>query len=315
MKGDGVRPIFRRVKVFLTGGTGYVGAHLTRALVARGHHVTLLARDPRKIPSFVGAEGITLVKGDLRDRDALSASLPGHDALIHNALVWDDEPTELLLVDPRAAIGVFLTAQRAGLRRLLYTSSTAVHHPFRAVMTADDALRPGDFYGVSKAAGELALWAVAQAHDLSATVIRPGPVVGAPASADAPFKSDRRFEDFLRKARRGERIVVAQNDGRQFIGAADLAEVYAAALAADARREVFLAVSQDLVTWEEIAREVVHQVGSGEVVVEDTGLAPSPFLFDTRKLERTFGLAFTARAALTEHIARLARITPRAESA
>ena len=301
------------MKVFLTGGTGYVGAHLTRALVARGHHVTLLARDPRKIPSFVGAEGISLLEGDLRDRDGLFAALPGHDALIHNALVWDEEPTELELVDPRFAIGVFLAAQRAGLRRLVYTSSTAVHQPFRPVMTAEDALRPGDFYGVSKAAGELALWAVAQTHDLSATVIRPGPVVGAPASEGAPFKSDRRFEDFLRKARRGDRIVVARNDGRQFIGAADLAEVYAAALAVDAGRETFLAVSRDFVTWEEIAREIVRQVGSGEVVVEDTGLLPSPFSFDTGKLERTFSLAFTARGALTEHIAHLARTTPRTE--
>lgn len=299
------------MKVFLTGGTGYVGAHITRALVARGHRVTLLARDPGKIPSFVGAAGITLVRGDVRDARAVEAALPGHDAVVHNALVWDEEPTELELEDPRAAIRVFVAAERAGVRRVIYTSSTAVHRPFRSVMTEHDALAPDDFYGVSKATGELALAAVAQRGDLVATVVRPGPVIGAPAATDAPFKTDRRFEDFAAKARRGESIVVARNDGRQLVAAPDLARVYATALERERGRETFLAVARDFVTWESVARETVRQVGSGDVVVEDTGLPPTPWAFDTRKLEQLLGLAFTAEPTLAEHVAHvLARPAP-----
>jgi UDP-glucose 4-epimerase len=288
------------VRVFVTGGTGYVGAHLVRALVARGHRVTVLARDVSRIPSFVGADGITIVRGDVRD--AIDDAITGHDALIHNALVWPDEPTELELEDPRAALRVFLAAERAGVQRLLYTSSTAVHRPFRPRMTEDDALAPDDLYGMTKAMGELALATVAQRSGLVATVIRSGPVVGAPATRDAPFKSDRRFEDFVARARRGEPIVVARNDGRQFVGASDLALVFAAALERANGRATFLAVAREFVTWESIARETVRRIGSGDVVVEDGGLPPTPWRFDTGTLERELGLALTAEPAVLEHI-------------
>ena len=304
------------MKVFLTGGTGYVGAHVTRALVARGHQVTVLARDPGKIPSFVGAEGITLVRGDVRDARAVEAALPGHDALIHSALVWGDEPSELQLEDPRASIGVFRAAERAGVRRVVYTSSTAVHRPFEAVMNEDDALAPDDFYGVTKATGELALSAIAlsairERSGFAATIVRAGPVVGAPAAGDAPFKSDPRFEGFVAKARRGEPIVVARNDGRQLVAAPDLARVHVAALERESGRETVVAVARELTTWESIARETVRQVGAGDVVVEDTGLPPRPWWFDTARLERMLGSALTAETAVSEHVAQVIARAPR----
>ncbi|WP_236606712.1 NAD-dependent epimerase/dehydratase family protein [Sandaracinus amylolyticus] len=294
------------MQVFLTGGTGYVGAHLARALLARGHRLTLLARDPAKIPSWAGAADIRFVRGDLRDAASLEPALRGHHALIHNALIWDEEPTELDLVDPRATIALLHAAQRAAIPRLLYTSSTAVHRPFHARMSASDPLAPADFYGVTKATGELALWAVAQAHGLRGTVIRPSAVVGAPAFPGAPFKSDRRLENLVARARRGERLVVARHDARQWIAACDLAELYTRALETDAGGTI-LAVARDVVSWEDIAREIVRRVGTGEVHVEDTGLPADPFVFDTTDLDRTFGVTFEARAAVIDHIAHLTR--------
>jgi nucleoside-diphosphate-sugar epimerase len=144
-------------------------------------------------------------------------------------------------------------------------------------------------------------------HDRIATVIRAGPVVGAPAAPDAPFKSDRRFEDLRRCALDGRSLVVARHDGRQFVAAADLARVYVAALEREHGGETFLAVARDFVTWESVARTIVRATGRGEVVVEDTGLAPEPHRFDTDRIERSLGLRLTCAPAVDEHVAHLVR--------
>lgn len=290
----------RSVKVFLTGGTGYIGAHLVRALLGRGHRVTVLTR----ARPTMSASDVSFVPGDLREADSLSDAMAGHEALIHHALIWDEQPTELELKDPRATIGLVQAAWRAGIRRVIYTSSVAVHRPFRATMTEADHLAPADLYGMTKAMSELALATLAQSHELSAITIRPGPVVGAPAAPGTPHRTDRRFVEFIEKSRRGEPITVTRHDGRQFIAAADLARVYAAALESGGGRETFLAADRELITWEEIARETVRVVGSGEVIVTES--TERPGRFDVGKLERAFGLAFSARDAVREHIAHLA---------
>src|SRR3954465_12265125 len=99
------------MKVFLTGGMGFIGSHIVVELISRGHAVTILARDPAKIPSFQKTPGIVVVKGGLDDEATIASALEGHDACIHNALYWEQEPTELQLKDPRATVRVFEAAR------------------------------------------------------------------------------------------------------------------------------------------------------------------------------------------------------------
>src|SRR5439155_24026965 len=58
------------VNVFVTGGTGFVGAHLVRALQARGDRVTCLVRSPAKAAAL-GWRAVRIVRGDLDAADAL----------------------------------------------------------------------------------------------------------------------------------------------------------------------------------------------------------------------------------------------------
>ena len=58
------------MRAFVTGGTGFVGAHLVRALVARGDEVTCLVRTPTKAQAL-GWRGVRIVRGDLDDARAL----------------------------------------------------------------------------------------------------------------------------------------------------------------------------------------------------------------------------------------------------
>src|SRR5207245_4820360 len=72
------------VRVFVTGGTGFVGAHLVRAVVARGDQVTCLVRTPTKAQAL-GWRGVRIVRGDLDDARALRDGAAGAEVVYHVA--------------------------------------------------------------------------------------------------------------------------------------------------------------------------------------------------------------------------------------
>jgi nucleoside-diphosphate-sugar epimerase len=76
------------MRVFLTGGTGFIGGHVARKLRARGDDVRVLVRSAGK-GAELEALGCELVVGDLSDEAAITAGLEGCDALIHNAAVYE----------------------------------------------------------------------------------------------------------------------------------------------------------------------------------------------------------------------------------
>jgi len=289
------------MKIFLTGGTGYIGSHLIETLTSAGHELTLLTRNPGVLRP---RPAISVIEGSMEDRDAIRAGLRGQEACIHNALIWDEEPTELELKDVRASVRLFEAASEAGLQQLIYTSSTAVHRPFQPRMDEESRIAPADFYGATKAATEVFLSAFSQQTNMRCNVIRPGPVVGRPVQVGAPFKSFRRIEEIVRAAINGEEIQVKTNDGRQFIAASDLASLYVKVLESGSSRQAYLAVARNLTTWESIARETILLTGSrSKILVEET--KQEPHRFDATKIEREFGLAFNSQSAMTDHLKHL----------
>jgi len=76
------------VKVFVTGGTGFIGGEIVRQLRARGDDVVCLARSPEK-GKAVAALGCELVAGDLSDTEALRKGMDGCDAVIHAAAMYE----------------------------------------------------------------------------------------------------------------------------------------------------------------------------------------------------------------------------------
>lgn len=294
------------MKAFITGASGYVGAHLVRALREEGHAITALTRREQCARALREHFDADAVVGALQNVDALEAQLRGHEVLIHNALVWDEQPSELELEDTRLTIKLIEAAARAGVKRVLLTSSLAVHRPFAAVMREQDALAPADSYGAIKASNELFLSALAHTHNLAFHIVRLGPVVGMPAYEGAAFKSDPRFAMLVEKARRGEDIVVRAHEGRQFVAARDVARTYAALLTRPLERETWICTSENFTTWQDIAQQITgHVDSSSRVIVEGEA---APHCFETTKLARMLGLRFESHAAMHEHIAHVARL-------
>ena len=117
------------MKVLVTGGTGFTGSHTVRALVAGGHEVRLLVRDPAKVRTVFEPDGVIpgdVVVGDMTDAAAVDEALAGCDGVMHTAALVDLRRAAAGLVEETNARGVELViggAVRRGLPRIVHVSS------------------------------------------------------------------------------------------------------------------------------------------------------------------------------------------------
>ena len=130
------------MRLFLTGASGFVGAHVAAAAAAAGHDLRLLVR-PQSRRTFL-PPAAELITGDLRAPELFAAALEGCDALIHVAAdyrLWVPDPTEMYKANVEATEKLLRLARTAGVRRVVYTSSVATMG-FRTDGTAVDEATP-----------------------------------------------------------------------------------------------------------------------------------------------------------------------------
>jgi dihydroflavonol-4-reductase len=114
------------MRLFLTGATGFVGAHVAEMAAAEGAELRVLARassDTSRLP-----RGADVVVGDLREPVKFAAALVGCDALIHVAAdyrLWVPDPAEMYRANVEGTRMLLRMAREAGVRRVVYTSSVA----------------------------------------------------------------------------------------------------------------------------------------------------------------------------------------------
>ncbi len=291
------------MKIFLTGGSGFIGHWVVRQFLESGHQLRLLVRNPKKIPSLQTMPGVEAVSGTIYDKPVLSKSLQGCDACVHIALGWGETPTTMLQNDTSVTVFLLEEAEKAGVKKFIYTSSTAAIGKFRRIMTEAIDPRPVDLYGATKAASEAYVLGFAAKAEMHCNIIRPGYTFGNPAFPDGVIQPDKRFSNIAAAAQKSEPITLTKFDGTQFIWAGDLARLYGAVLNSDRRRKIYFGLSSEFVTWDSVARRAVEMAGSkSEIVLEDRGWDPEPNLFDMSSIKNDFDLEFTAFDEIERHL-------------
>jgi nucleoside-diphosphate-sugar epimerase len=150
------------VKVLVTGGTGFTGSHTVRALVAAGHKVRLLVRDPAKVRTVFESDGFMpedIVVGDMTDAVVVDDALAGCDGVVHAAALVDLRRAAARLVEDQNARGVVSVvggAARRGLPSIVYVSSLgAFFTPGGPSLSPELPIAPGTTaYARSKAEAE-----------------------------------------------------------------------------------------------------------------------------------------------------------------
>ncbi len=115
------------MKVFVTGATGFVGAHVARALAAEGATLRVLTRPTSDLRNLQGLDA-EQVRGDLREPESLRAGLRGCDAVAHVAAdyrLWVRDPAAMYRSNVEGTRGLLTIAREERVRRVVYTSSVA----------------------------------------------------------------------------------------------------------------------------------------------------------------------------------------------
>jgi UDP-glucose 4-epimerase len=151
------------MKVFVTGGAGFIGSHIVEQLVKEGHRVTVydvLSSGKTANLAAVG-DDVELLQGDILDYDALARAMRGADWVSHQAaqleiLACNDSPAHDLQVNTIGTLNVLRAAVENGVSKVVQASSACVYGQAVQIPESEDThpTDPNWAYGVSKLANE-----------------------------------------------------------------------------------------------------------------------------------------------------------------
>jgi dihydroflavonol-4-reductase len=143
------------MRILITGGTGFIGYHTARKLMAAGHDVRLLIRSEEKLRRLFGEDVQDFVTGDVTDADSVRQALQGCDGVVHTAAMVSIDKKDAERVHTTNVGGTRLViggAVEQGLAKIIHVSSvTALYDPKAAFL--NEYSPPGaasNAYGKSK---------------------------------------------------------------------------------------------------------------------------------------------------------------------
>ena len=170
-------------RVLVTGASGFVGGALAARLAQRGDTVVALARSEASA-DVLAARGYEVARGDVLEEDALAAALAGCTLLYHVAGVntmCPTDPATLFHVNVRGAETAVRAAARAGVGRMVLTSSAAALGEAHGTIGREDSPHRGSYLSVyerTKHEGELAAFAAARIAGVELVAVNPSSVQG-----------------------------------------------------------------------------------------------------------------------------------------
>ncbi|MFD5176786.1 NAD-dependent epimerase/dehydratase family protein [Nocardia sp. NPDC058379] len=221
------------MRIAVTGGTGYLGAPTVAALLADGHEIRLLVHPGESLdrwwPEFAhDRDRITVVRGDLRDSDTITALLDGCAAVLHAAgVVATDDRREPLMwqVNVDATAELLCRAALAGLDPIVHVASYSALFPCPdPVMTPDSPTATGrSAYGRTKSAADRVARAL-QRSGAPVVITYPSSVIG-PGLAGTSGITERGWNTMLRSG-----FAPRLDGGMAMIDVRDVAELHAAVM-------------------------------------------------------------------------------------
>jgi UDP-glucose 4-epimerase len=254
----------------ITGGAGFIGSHLARALA--GDNAVRVLDDCSTGARSNVPDAAAFVQGDVRDEGAVSTAMEGVDVVFHlaaessvSASVAD--PTHCHAVNETGTLNV-LEAAREADARVVFASSAAIYGTPETVPVAEDApTAPASPYGIGKLAGDHYVRAYNDLYDLPTAALRFFNVYGPGQSGEYAGV----ITAFVQQARDGGPLTV-HGDGEQtrdFVHVSDVVQALQLAATTDAVGEAYNVATGSSVTIRELA-ETVRSIADDEVDIVHT---------------------------------------------
>ena len=287
------------MKMFVTGGAGFIGSHLVDRLLTDGHSVTvfddLSSGRLEFIKHNLERDDFSFVEADLVDRQRLRKEISGHDVVFHIAANPDvragpDHP-EIAEKDMLITYGLLDEMRRADISKIVFSSSSVIYgemdpHP---ISEDEGPLLPISVYGAAKLASEGLISSFAHTFDMQAWMYRFANVVGSRGTHGV-------IVDFVNKLRKNPSVLEILGDGRQkkpYLYVSECVDGIVFGFENAAEQLNYFNLGTDGVTSvTRIAQLVVDEMGLSDVSFEYTGGRRGwkgdvpQFQFDIGKMKR-----------------------------
>jgi dihydroflavonol-4-reductase len=320
------------MKIFITGGTGFIGTHLVKCLVETDHELVCLTRETSDV-STLKELGVTITRGDLTDKTSLRRGMHGCDWMVNLASLfdlWVPDKQEYIDVNIKGTRNVMEAALETGISKVVHVSTAAVwgeaDWPISEETPVDK--QRVSMYAQTKYEGERVTWSLYQERGLPLIMIYPSAVVG----ADDPKAAGRYIKNMARHRMPAQVLVDSQFP---FVYVGDVCEAILRALETEGNIGEKYLVTCDNMTWGELncmicdiaevplpplrlpnvvtmfnARlltgiaNVTKRPPLLDLSVDQVSMMKQGFVLDGSKSERELGLRYTPiRQALEEAIA------------
>ncbi len=240
------------MNIFLTGATGFVGSHLSEALLSAGHQVRVLLRTSSNL-QWISDLDLDCFYGNIFDAQSLAAGLKDMDIVIHAAgltkALKNEEYFRVNYEGTKTLIDAIIEHQLP-VKRFVYISSQAAAGPSdsMAPRTEADPPHPVSAYGKSKLMAES--YVLSKKNDIPVTIIRP-PAVYGPRDTDV--------YRFFKTVRSGI-IPKWQNRDKylSFVYVKDLVQaIILASTHSKAKNKIYFVAEPRPHTWDEVAYETL----------------------------------------------------------
>jgi nucleoside-diphosphate-sugar epimerase len=174
------------VKVFVTGGTGFIGGEVVRQLRARGDDVVCLVRSPGKATTLREL-GCDLVQGDLGDAETMRNGMEGCDGLVHAAAMYEvgipaKQHPAMYEANVRGSERVLRAAREAKVGKIVYVSTVGVFGNTHGEVVDESYENPGreftSYYEETKLEGHRIAKRMMAEEGLPCVIVQPGGVYG-----------------------------------------------------------------------------------------------------------------------------------------
>jgi UDP-glucose 4-epimerase len=302
------------LRILVTGGAGFIGSHLVKALVEAGHCVRVLDNFSTGSLENLGdiAGSVELVVGDVRSYDVVEKAVKGVDAVIHLAALIDvaesiEKPDLYFDVNARGTYNIAKACK--GVSVLVFASTCAVYgEPVKLPVAEDHPIAPKSPYAATKVTGEAFIQAYSNLYGYRYAILRLFNVYG-PKQSKAYAGV---VIEFIKRVSRGEPPIIF-GDGEQtrdFIHVGDVVGAVMRVLTNEKAWGVFNIGSGKPVTINQLAKLILKLMNREDL--EPVYAPPRPgdirhSVADIAKARKVLG--FEPRISLEEGVKSLVTLT------